>query len=136
MGGATNHRNDLSDGVLVKDNHLAALASRELGVADAVRMLKSRKVAKKIEIEVESTEAAQQAAEAGATELLLDNMTPDQVREVIRALGADRPLIEASGGITAENARAYADAGADFISLGAITHSAPALDLSLEVEPL
>ena len=134
MGGATNHRNDLSDGVLVKDNHLAALASRELGVADAVRMLKSRKVAKKIEIEVETPEAAQQATEAGATELLLDNMTPDQVRTVIRALGADRPFIEASGGITAEHARAYAEAGADFISVGAITHSAPVLDIALDLD--
>ncbi len=136
MGGATNHRNDLSDGVLVKDNHLAALASRELGIADAVRMLKSRKLARSIEIEVESLEMAKEAADAGATELLLDNMTPDQVLEVIAALGANRPVIEASGGITEANARAYAEAGADFISMGAITHSAPVLDMSLDVQPL
>ena len=136
MGGAINHRNDLSAGVLVKDNHLAALASRELGVADAVRMLKSRKLARAVEIEVETLDAARQAADAGAAELLLDNMTPDQVREVVQTLGADCPVIEASGGITEANARAYAEAGADFISMGAITHSAPALDISLEVEPL
>lgn len=133
MGGATNHRNDLSDGVLVKDNHLAALTARDLSIADCVRLCRGANPGMKIEVEVTSLEEARQAAIAGADELLLDNMTPAEVRAVVQALGENHPALEASGGITAGNARAYAEAGVDYISLGAITHSARALDLSLEV---
>jgi nicotinate-nucleotide pyrophosphorylase (carboxylating) len=133
MGGATNHRFDLADGVLIKDNHLAAVRSRDLGVADAVRLAREANPGLRVECEVTNVAEAREAAAAGADELLLDNMTPDEVREVVRALGQKRPVLEASGGITAANARAYAEAGVDFISLGAITHSARALDFSLEV---
>ena len=134
MGGATNHRLDLADGVLIKDNHIAALRERDLGVGDAVRLARAANPGMRIECEVTSLAEAREAAGAGADELLLDNMTPDEVREIVRALGTPRPVLEASGGITAENARAYAEAGVDYISMGAITHSARALDLSLEVE--
>jgi nicotinate-nucleotide pyrophosphorylase (carboxylating) len=134
MGGAANHRFDLSDGVLVKDNHLAAVRARHLGIGDAVRLARKGAPGMKVEVEVTTLDEARQAAEAGAEELLLDNMTPGQVREVVAALGAERPVLEASGGITAHNVRAYAEAGVGFVSMGAITHSAPVLDMSLEVE--
>ncbi len=136
VGGAVNHRMDLSDGVLVKDNHLAALSARGLTIGDAVRLACEGAPGMRIEVEVTNLDQAKQAAEAGADELLLDNMTPARVREVVATLGAAgrRPVLEASGGITSENARAYAEAGVDIISMGAITHSAPALDMSLEVE--
>jgi nicotinate-nucleotide pyrophosphorylase (carboxylating) len=145
MGGATNHRSDLADGVLIKDNHIAALRERDLGIGDAVRLaraanpgMSSRSWARgatRIECEVTTLAEAREAAVVGANELLLDNITPDEVREIVRALGSKRPVLEASGGITAANARAYAEAGVDYISMGAITHSARALDLSLEVVP-
>ena len=136
MGGAVNHRFDLSDGVLVKDNHLAAVYARDLTIGDAVRMARAGAPGMKVEVEVTTPEEARQAADAGADELLLDNMTPAQVREVVAALeaGENRPVLEASGGITAQNAREYAEAGVDYVSMGAITHSAPALDMSLEIE--
>jgi nicotinate-nucleotide pyrophosphorylase (carboxylating) len=133
VGGATNHRFDLADGVLIKDNHIAAVRSRDLNVGDAVRLARAANPHMRIECEVTDLAEAIEATSADAEELLLDNMTPDQVREVIAALGKSRPVLEASGGITAENARAYAEAGVDYISMGAITHSAKALDFSLEV---
>ncbi|MEO8458757.1 MAG: carboxylating nicotinate-nucleotide diphosphorylase [Chloroflexota bacterium] len=134
MGGATNHRFDLADGVLIKDNHIAAVRARDLNVGDAVRLAREVNPAMRIECEVTDLAEAREVTAAGADELLLDNMTPDQVREVVRDLGSPRPVLEASGGITAENARAYAEVGVDYISMGAITHSAKALDFSLEVE--
>ena len=133
MGGATNHRLDLSDGVLIKDNHIAALRERDLSVGDAVRIAPGDNPGIRVECEVTSLAEAREAAGALSDELLLDNMTPDEVREIVRALGSKRPVLEASGGITAANARAYAEAGVDYISIGAITHSARALDMSLEV---
>ncbi len=133
MGGATNHRLDLADGVLIKDNHVAALHERDLGVGDAVRLARAANPGVRIECEVASLAEAREAAGARADELLLDNMSPDEVREVVRALGSKRLVLEASGGITAANARAYAEAGVDYVSMGAITHSARALDMSLEV---
>lgn len=138
MGGATNHRNDLSDGVLVKDNHLAALYQRDLTISEVVRLCRESAPGMKVEIEVEDLDQARHAANAGADELLLDNMTPEQVAEVVRDLASrgKRPVLEASGGITAENARAYGESGVEFISMGEITHSPRALDMSLEVEVL
>ncbi|MEO6198038.1 MAG: carboxylating nicotinate-nucleotide diphosphorylase [Dehalococcoidia bacterium] len=135
-GGATNHRFGLWDGVLVKDNHLAAVRGRDLGIQDAVRMARESNPGVRIEVEVTSREEAREAAEAGVDELLLDNMSPAEVREIVEALHGlpGRPLLEASGGITLDNARDYAETGVDFISMGAITHSAPGLDISLEVE--
>ncbi len=136
MGGADNHRLDLADGVLIKDNHIAALRSRDLGISDAVRLARDANPGVRIEIEVTDVEEAREAIEAGADELLLDNMSPGEIRKVV-ALVANReprPLLEASGGITLANARQIAETGVDYISMGAITHSAPALDMSLEVE--
>jgi nicotinate-nucleotide pyrophosphorylase (carboxylating) len=136
MGGATNHRFGLADGVLIKDNHIAALHSRNLSVADAIRLAREANPSMRIECEVTTLAEAHEASDAGADELLLDNMTPDEVREVVRDLDSrgKRPALEASGGITSDNARAYAETGVDYISIGEITHSARALDLSLEVE--
>jgi nicotinate-nucleotide pyrophosphorylase (carboxylating) len=136
MGGATNHRFGLADGVLIKDNHIAAPRSRDLSVADAIRLAREANPSMRIECEVTTLAEAGEAADAGADELLLDNMSPDEVREVVRDLDSrgKRPALEASGGITAENARAYAETGVDYISMGEITHSARALDMSLEVE--
>ncbi|MEX0800607.1 MAG: carboxylating nicotinate-nucleotide diphosphorylase [Dehalococcoidia bacterium] len=136
VGGGTNHRMTLADGVLVKDNHLAALRARGLGVADAVRLAREANPGMTIEIEVTTLDEAREAIEAGADELLLDNMSPDLMREVV-ALAAERdprPILEASGNITIDNARTIAETGVDFVSSGAITHSAKALDMSLEVE--
>lgn len=136
MGGGLNHRMSLADGILVKDNHLAALRSRGLDIEDAVRLLRRAQPHLRIEIEVTTVEEARRAAAAGANELLLDNMTPAQMREVVALVGgmAHRPALEASGGITLANARAVAETGVDYISMGAITHSARALDMSLELE--
>ena len=136
MGGAETFRTDLADAVMIKDNHLAAVRARGLGIADAVRLAREASSGPRIEVEVTSMEEAREAIAAGADELLLDNMTPDEVRSVVElaAESDSRPLLEASGGITPENARAYAETGVDYVSLGAITHSAPALDLSLEIE--
>jgi nicotinate-nucleotide pyrophosphorylase (carboxylating) len=140
-GGATNHRFDLSDGILIKDNHLAALKA-QLPVAtdhirEAIRLVRKANPGIAIEVEVTTVEEVQRALDAGADELLLDNMSLLDMKDAVR-LAAQRkphPLLEASGGITMNSARAVADTGVDFISMGAITHSAPALDLSLEVEP-
>jgi len=135
-GGGTNHRLDLADGVLIKDNHLAALRQRGLGIADAARLARQANPGLKIEIEVTSVDEARQAIAAGADELLLDNMPLPAMREVVRLLAGrePRPRLEASGGITIETARQVAETGVDFLSMGAVTHSAKALDLSLEVE--
>ncbi len=134
-GGAETFRTDLADAVMIKDNHLAAIRNRELSIADAVRLAREANPGLRIEVEVTSLEEAREAIESGAGELLLDNMTPAQIRPIVElAAEADpRPLLEASGGISAANAREYAETGVDFISVGAITHSAPALDLSLDI---
>ena len=140
MGGGANHRMDLSDAVLIKDNHLAALRSRLPARADyigeAVRLARGANPGAPIEIEVTSVGEARRALDSGAEELLLDNMSLDAMRQVVAfAAGREaRPGLEASGGITLESARAVAETGVDFISMGAITHSAPALDMSLEVQ--
>ncbi len=149
VGGGSNHRLDLAEGVLIKDNHLAALRNRGLGIAEAVRLARESLARlgtpdTRIEIEVTTVEEAREALDAAADELLLDNMPQDQMREVValasarpdgRPSGRDpRPILEASGGISLDNARQVAETGVDFISMGAITHSAPALDMSLELE--
>lgn len=133
LGGGSNHRLDLASGVLIKDNHLAALRARGLGIAEAVRLARQANPDLIIEVEVTNVEEAGQALSAGADELLLDNMPPEAMREVV-ALTKEKAILEASGGITLDNVRQIAETGVDYISVGAITHSAPALDLSLEVE--
>lgn len=130
VGGGMNHRADLGSGVLIKDNHLAACGS----VSEAVRRARAGTPHPlRVEVEVESLEAAEEALAAGAEILLLDNMTPAEVQRVVHALGG-RALVEVSGGVSLQNARAYAEAGADLISIGALTHSAPAVDLALDLE--
>ncbi len=135
-GGAETFRADLADAVMIKDNHLAAVRGRGLGIADAVCLARETNPGLRVEIEVISIDEAREAIEAGAGELLLDNMTPAEIRPIVElaAKHDPRPLLEASGGISAANAREYAEAGVDFISIGAITHSATALDLSLDIE--
>jgi len=128
-GGGVNHRMDLASAVLIKDNHLAAVGG---DIAEAVR--RSRALAPEgICVEVECDDAVQvaAAADAGADVILLDNMTPAEMRECVKTV-AGRALTEASGGITLAAARAVADAGVDRISVGALTHSAPALDVALD----
>jgi len=124
-GGGDTHRLDLSHMVMVKDNHVA-----EMGLEGAIEEF-SRKAsfATKIEVEVEDPEEARRAADAGADIVLLDNMTPEEVREGVDALPEDT-LAEASGGITVGDVPAYAATGVDVISMGSLTHSAPALDYS------
>ena len=136
MGGGTNHRPNLAEGVLIKDNHLAALRACGLGIAEAVRLARAANPGRCIEIEVATVEEAREALDAAADELLLDNMSPGAMGEVVALAAArdPRPGLEASGGIGLANARQVAETGVGFISMGAITHSAVALDLSLEVE--
>ncbi len=133
VGGGSNHRLHLADGILVKDNHLAALRARGLGIADAVRLAREASPGVPLQVEVTTVAEAEEALAAGADSLLLDNMTPEAMRQVV-ALARGRAVLEASGGITLENLRQVAETGVDYIAVGAITHSAPALDISLEVE--
>ena len=133
-GGGTNHRLDLSDGVLIKNNHITLAG----GVVPALeRALRNRRGKQLIEIEVRSLDDLKLSLEHGAEAVLLDNMTPDQIRECVEyvsALDGKIPL-EASGGITLENVRAYAETGVNFISIGALTHSVLAVDLSMRFAP-
>ena len=134
-GGGRNHRLNLGDGVLIKDNHLATLRSCEVGLEEAVKKARKRAPrAMKVEVEVESVKQAQEALSAGADIIMLDNMNVKDMRRVVK-LVQGRALLEASGGITLDNVRSVAEAGVDLISVGALTHSAKALDISLEVEP-
>jgi nicotinate-nucleotide pyrophosphorylase (carboxylating) len=135
-GGGQNHRMDLSDGVLIKDNHLAILLKQGLGLQEIVAKAKREVSGRlKVEVEVQTPEAAQQAAEAGADIIMLDNMKPDAMRQAVRLI-KKRALIEASGGVTLANVKVVAETGVDFISVGALTHSAKALDISLEFEEI
>jgi nicotinate-nucleotide pyrophosphorylase (carboxylating) len=133
-GGGTNHRLDLSDGVLIKNNHIALAG----GVVPALqRALKNRRGSGLIEIEVRSVEEFEAVLEHGAEAVLLDNMSPEQVRQAVEVVSRlERPIpLEASGGITLENVRAYAETGVNFISVGALTHSVHAVDLSMRITP-
>jgi nicotinate-nucleotide pyrophosphorylase (carboxylating) len=131
-GGGVNHRMGLDDAILIKDNH-AELAG---GVGQAVRRAQKAQPRMAIEVECRTVGEVGEAMAAGAPRLLLDNMTPEELRVAVAAARTkgDSPELEASGGITLENAAAVAATGVDFISVGALTHSAPALDLSLEME--
>ena len=130
-GGGVNHRAGLYDYVLIKENHIDMAG----GVTAAVQRARAAAPTLGLEVECRTLEEVDEALEAGATRLLLDNMTPDQMRAIVEHVG-DRAELEASGGITLDNVREYAESGVHWISLGALTHSAPALDLSLLVEPL
>ncbi len=130
-GGGHNHRMGLYDAILIKDNHVALVG----GVGEATaRALEARPPGVPIEVECRTIAEVEEAIEAGADRLLLDNMSPDELRAAVAAVGG-RAELEASGGITAESIRAVAGTGVQFISLGSVTHSAPALNLSMELEP-
>lgn len=131
-GGGQNHRLDLSDGVLIKNNHIALAG----GIVPALeRVLKNRRGPQPIEVEVRMFEELEQAITHGAEAILLDNMTPEQVLKCVRRVRAHtrRVLLEVSGGVSLENVRAYAETGVDFISVGALTHSPAAVDMNLRV---
>jgi nicotinate-nucleotide pyrophosphorylase (carboxylating) len=125
-GGGVNHRPDLAGAVLVKDNHVAAAG----GTAAAVRLARAARLP--VEVEVESLEELDEALAERAECVLLDNMTPAQVAEAVRR-AAGRAVLEVSGGVSLATVAAYAETGVDCISVGALTHSAPALDISMEV---
>lgn len=132
-GGGRNHRAGLYDAVLVKDNHVAAAG----GVAAALRSVLSRPIGDLVvEVEVDSLAQLVEALDGGARAVLLDNMSPAQTAEAValvrRRPGGDAVWIESSGGITLQNIRAYAEAGVDTISVGALTHSAPSVDIALD----
>jgi nicotinate-nucleotide pyrophosphorylase (carboxylating) len=135
-GGGRNHRGNLSDWVMFKDNHLTAL-----GIGEAVRAARDRWPGRTVHVECERLDQVRQALDAGADALLLDNMTPDEVREAVAvaadhaaATGTRRALLEVSGGITLETVGDYVDTGADVVSSGSLTNSAPVLDIGLDID--
>ncbi len=131
-GGGRNHRGNLSDWVMLKDNHLMGI-----GITAGVRLAKDRWPGRTVHVECERLQQVFEAAEAGADAILLDNMSPAEVRacvaQVISAFGTRRPLLEVSGGITLETIASYADTGADLVSSGSLTNSAPVLDIGLDI---
>jgi len=128
MGGGTNHRMSLSDAALIKDNHIAAAG----GVAAAFEKVRAQFPEVDTEIEVDTLDQLNEVLPLRPSLILLDNMTPEQCKEAVR-LVAGVAQLEASGGITLENARAYAESGVDYIAVGALTHSAPILDIGLDM---
>jgi nicotinate-nucleotide pyrophosphorylase (carboxylating) len=134
IGGGRNHRMSLADGVLIKDNHLAALQAEGIDLAQAIKRARARAPhTVKIEVEVESIEAAIAATNAGADIVMLDNMSPADMRTAVDQIAA-HCTVEASGGITLANVAEVAQSGVDIISIGALTHSPRALDISLDYE--
>jgi nicotinate-nucleotide pyrophosphorylase (carboxylating) len=133
MGGGRNHRHNLADGILIKDNHIEALALQGIGIGEVVRRaLAGASHMIKVEIEVETIEQLEEALDAGADLVLLDNMEPEQMETAVR-IASGRAVVEASGGITLETVRDIARTGVDIISVGALTHSAPSLNISLDM---
>ena len=133
VGGGGNHRFCLSDGVLIKDNHLAALRARGQRLAEAVQMVRRRVPHTiKIEVEAETLADVEEALAAGVDAVLLDNMTLEDLRRAVRMV-AGRAITEASGGINLATVRAVAECGVDLISVGALTHSVRSLDISMEI---
>lgn len=132
MGGGTNHRIGLYDAVLIKDNHIECAG----GVTPAVKAARGfAPSGMKVEVETETLDQVREALEAKADAILLDNMSPEMMKEAVKMIHGDA-LVEASGGINEKTVRAAAETGVDWISIGALTHSAPALDLSLEIEKI
>jgi len=135
MGGGKNHRFHLGDAILIKDNHLVALRALGMNLKDIITKAKQNAPkGLKVEVEVETLQEALDAVEAGADIIMLDNMTPDEMRHIM-SLMPSQIQIEASGGITLANIQTVAKTGVNLISIGALTHSSQALDMSLELEP-
>ena len=133
VGGGHNHRYNLADGILIKDNHIAALRAQELGLVEIVsRARENSPHTLRVEVEVESVEEAREALEARADVIMLDNMSTEEMRQVV-SMAAGRCLLEASGGINLDTVRAVAETGVDLISVGALTHSVRAMDISLDM---
>jgi len=133
-GGGKNHRMHLGDGILIKDNHLAILQSQGLNIKEIIDVARQKAPKKlQIEVEVKTPQEAVEVAEAGADIIMLDNMNIDDMRQAVKLIKG-RAKIEASGGITLDNVRAVAETGVDIISIGALTHSAKALDISLKLD--
>ena len=134
-GGGQNHRFGLSDGVLIKDNHIAA--ARHRGAMQLAQIIAEARAGAphtlRIEIEVTNLDEVQEAIDGRADVILLDNMSAGDIRRSVEII-AGRAIVEASGGVTLENVKAIAEAGVDYISVGRLTHSAPALDISLDVQ--
>jgi nicotinate-nucleotide pyrophosphorylase (carboxylating) len=134
IGGGKNHRHNLGDGILIKDNHIAALQRQGIPLEEVVRRARTHAPhSLRIEVEVESAAQATDALNSGAEIILLDNMGLEEMRTVVK-LVKGRALTEASGGITLENVRAVGETGVDIISVGALTHSVKSLDISLDIE--
>ena len=134
MGGGYNHRLNLADVILIKDNHIQALRSQELSLTEIIQLALARASHTiKVEVEVETLEETKEAVEAGAHIIMLDNMSPDLMRQAMELIDG-RAVVEASGGITMGTVRAVAETGVDLISIGGLTHSPTALDISLDLE--
>ena len=131
-GGGFNHRFGLDSGVLIKENHIAAAGSVSAALKGARKLAPHTM---RIEIECETLAQVEEALADGADSILLDNMTPDDVRRARTMAPAGRVLLEVSGGVTLDGVRAIAETGVDLISVGALTHSAPAVDLSMRIKP-
>jgi nicotinate-nucleotide pyrophosphorylase (carboxylating) len=129
-GGGVNHRNGLDDAILIKDNHIRLAG----GVAQAIRLMKSAGQQMAVEVEAQSLDDVDGAIASDADIILLDNLSNDEIRDAIRRIGG-RAQVEISGGVTLERVPELAKTGADYVSVGALTHSAPAADLSFELEP-
>ena len=133
MGGGHNHRQNLADGILIKDNHIEALALQGLGIGEVVKRARagaSHMI--KVEIEVETIAQLREVLDAGADLVLLDNMSSERMRKAVE-IADGRAVLEASGGITLDTVRGIAETGVDIISVGALTHSAPAMNVSLDM---
>ena len=134
MGGGHNHRLNMADGILIKDNPIQALRSERMGLKEVIHLALSRASHTiKVEVEVETLEEVREAVEAGAHIIMLDNMPAPVMKQAVDIIGG-RALVEASGGITMETVRAVAETGVDLISIGGLTHSPRALDISLDLE--
>lgn len=127
-GGGVNHRLNLAESALIKDNHIAAVG----GITAAVAAIKNHFPGILVEVEIDRLDQLEDAISAGVQEVLLDNMTPEQCREAVRITNG-RVKLEASGGISLDRVREYAESGVDYIAVGAITHSAPILDIGLDI---
>ncbi|UCC61359.1 MAG: carboxylating nicotinate-nucleotide diphosphorylase [Dehalococcoidia bacterium] len=133
VGGGQNHRINLGSSILIKDNHLAVTDRRGLGIEEAVRIARERYPDKQIEIEVESIVQAKAAVDAGVDVIMMDNMSLEEMKQVVE-IAHGSAMTEASGGINLSDVADVAETGVDFISVGALTHSVEALDISLEIE--
>ena len=134
MGGGQNHRLNLADGILIKDNHIQANRFREMGLAQVIALaLERASHTIKVEVEVETLDQVREAVDAGAHIIMLDNMSVELMREAMTLIDG-RAVVEASGGINMDTVRAVAETGVDLISIGALTHSVAALDISLDLE--